>query len=57
MVDFVVGYSKANASHILKLFLTGVDDLIARATQGSLSKRRQTAASRRSRATRKSVPT
>jgi LysR family transcriptional regulator, hca operon transcriptional activator len=31
MVDFVVGYSKANASHILKLFLAGVDDLIARA--------------------------
>lgn len=31
MVDFVVGYSKANASPILKLFLAGVDDLISRA--------------------------
>jgi LysR family transcriptional regulator, hca operon transcriptional activator len=30
-VDFVVGYSKTNASHILKLFLAGVDALMARA--------------------------
>jgi LysR family hca operon transcriptional activator len=28
-VDFVVGYSKANTSHILKLFLSRVDDLTA----------------------------
>jgi len=30
MVDFVVGYSKANASPVLKLFLARVDDLISR---------------------------
>jgi LysR family transcriptional regulator, hca operon transcriptional activator len=28
--DFVVGYSEANASHTLKLFLAGVDDPIGR---------------------------
>jgi LysR family hca operon transcriptional activator len=31
MVDLVLGYNKANASPILKLFLTRVDKLIARA--------------------------
>jgi len=31
MVDFVVGYSRENASPILKLFLARVDDLISRA--------------------------
>ncbi|GAC1507931.1 MAG: hypothetical protein NVS2B1_16980 [Bradyrhizobium sp.] len=29
-IDLVLGYSKANASPILKLFLAGVEDLTAR---------------------------
>lgn len=29
-VDLVVGYNKANASPILKVFLSRIDDLIAR---------------------------
>ncbi len=29
-IDLVLGYSKANASPILKLFLAGVDDLTGR---------------------------
>ena len=32
-IDLVVGYNKANASPILKLFLSRVDELIARVSK------------------------
>ena len=32
-IDLVVGYSKTNTSPILKLFLSGIDDLIARVSK------------------------
>ena len=39
-IDLVVGYHKANTSATLKLFLSRVDDLIARVSQKSRSARR-----------------
>jgi LysR family transcriptional regulator, hca operon transcriptional activator len=32
-IDLVIGYSNANASPLLKLFLSRVDELIARVSQ------------------------
>jgi len=37
-IDLVVGYSKTNTSPILKLFLSRIDDLIARVSKKTLWK-------------------
>jgi LysR family hca operon transcriptional activator len=42
-IDLVIGYSNANTSPILKLFLSRVDDLIARVSKKSVDVRPQNA--------------